>query len=63
MWPTDLDAEVAIRRERLVGAASPRRIPSPARWRRSFGVRLVRLGMVVAGSKAFDRPAPTVACR
>ena len=63
MWPTDLDTEVAIRRQRLAASGAPRRVPTPARWRSGLGFRLVRLGMAVAGPKAFERPAPTVACR
>jgi hypothetical protein len=62
MWPTDLDAEVAIRRQRLLASASPRRVPT-RRWRRGLGFRLVRLGVAVAGPKAFEWPVPTVACR
>jgi hypothetical protein len=59
MWPTDLAPEVALRRQRLLDTAPARRPSNPARLRRGFGIGLVRLGMVVAGPKAFDRPFRT----
>ena len=63
MWPTDLASEVARRRQRLLDTAPARRPSNPARWRRGFGIGLVRLGMVVAGPKAFDHPFRTAAYR
>jgi hypothetical protein len=61
MWPTDLAPEVALRRQRLLNTASPRKLPCSARWRRGFGIRLVRLGIVVAGPKAFGPLVPSPA--
>jgi hypothetical protein len=63
MWPTDHASEVSLRQTRLRLSASPRRPSGSDRWRRGFGVRLIRLGVVVAGPKAFDRPFGTAVYR
>ena len=63
MWPVDLGSEVALRRQRLLSGARPRRARGGSRLRTRVGVYLVRLGIVVAGARSFEPSVLTVPCR